>query len=262
VSIINRWFGKQNTSPLTNQPAVLFSVDPATKAASQRVERGGHCACLQTRTKKGGPGVPNLHVEPQDLTPLGWGRIVEALRSCEEAGSSVFEPSAQIPANEWAGVITLPSEVGSLKMLKALRLYGSHLRRLPPELGRLSALENLDIYTSYSLHWLPYEVTRCIRLRETRMSTRALYGNRKTRLPFPRLSGVVETLLPDTCSVCDQPFGTASPRLYWTTLRVGTDNAPLLIHSCSEKCTALVPNAPAGYHPRPHKGGGGVGMPY
>ena len=93
------------------------------------------------------------------------------------------------------------------------------------------------------------------------MSTRALYGNIKTRLPFPRVSVPKDTLVPESCSVCDRPFGESSVQVHWTTQRIGTDIVPLLIHSCSTACTASVPDAPDGYHSRPHKGGGGVGMP-
>lgn len=42
-------------------------------------------------------------------------------------------------------------------------------------------------YTSYSLHWFPYELTRCMNLRDSTVSTRALYGNIKYRPAFPRL---------------------------------------------------------------------------
>lgn len=187
--------------------------------------------------------------------------LLEYVTEAAATKASIFEPSARIPAEQWSGVITLPREIETLSDVKEIRLYGSHLRRLPPQIGRLAALGNLDVYTSYSLHWLPYEVRRCSRLRETRMSTRALYGNFKTRLPFPRLAGAIEALTPETCSVCDQAFGASGPRAFWTSLRVGTDIVPLLIHACSGACIAAVPDAPEGYHARPHKGGGGVGMP-
>jgi hypothetical protein len=257
MSIINRILGrsKKSASPVT------FTVDPPTLAASKRVERGGHCCCLALRTKKGTPSVPNLHVEQQDASALGWQLICEQIVSESGSGVAVFEPSATVPADLWATVITLPPEIQSFPKLLQLRLYGSNLRMLPPEIGRLDALEDLDIYTSYSLHWLPYEVLRCAQLRQSRMSTRALYGNAKTRLPFPRISGPIDALLPKTCSVCDQPFGAQQPQVFWTTQRVGTDIAPLMIHSCSPECLAKVPDAPKGYHVRPHRGGGGVGMP-
>jgi hypothetical protein len=92
----------------------------------------------------------------------------------------------------------------------------------------MTSLSNLDVYTSYSLHWLPYEITRCSALNDSRMSTRALYGNIKTQLPFPRLTSPVDTLMPQTCSVCDQPFREGRVQVLWTTQRVATDVVPLL----------------------------------
>jgi hypothetical protein len=239
----------------------LFSIDPVTKAAIARVSRRAHCGCLAIRGKTGRPNVPNLQSEPQDHNTPGWMRTVELIQAHARVQSAVFEPSSNMDWDDWLEVITLPPDLGDLPAVKQFRLYGSHLRRLPPEIGRMEALEDLDIYTSYSLHWLPYEITRCANLRKSRMSTRALYGNRKTRLPFPRLSRPIETLLPRTCSVCDRPFSGSTPQLLWITLRIGTDDAPLLVHSCSKECTLSLPSPAFGHHPRPHKGGGGTGMP-
>jgi len=247
--------------PNPENPLRLISIDPATKAAVERVKQRDHCSCLATRGKTDVPSVPDLHGEAQDIRTRGWTQTVELIRLNVIGCSTVFEPSAHVPWDDWMKLITLPAAIADLTNVSHVRLYGSHLRRLPPEIGRMMGLENLDIYTSYSLHWLPYEVTRCPNLRETRMSTRALYGNKKTRLPFPRLSHPVDVLLPETCSVCDRPFGEAVPQPYWITQRIGTDYAPLLIHSCSRECTLSVPVAPKGYFDRPHKGGGGVGMP-
>lgn len=257
MSIIKRFFG----IPASDPRLATFTVDPITLAAAQRVERTGHCACLASRGSKGIPSVPNLHLEPQDVEAPGWPLLLQSIASTRSASARAFEPSATIPADQWSAVITLPPSISELTMVGALRLYGSHLRRLPPEIGRMSNLSFLDLYTSYSLHWLPYEVTRCLALRDSRMSTRAFYGNIKTRLPFPRLAGPLATLTPPTCSVCDQPFGAGGVHARWTTQQVGTDVVPLLIHSCSSECTSRVPNAPEGYHSRPHRGGGGVGMP-
>jgi hypothetical protein len=244
-----------------SEPPRLFSVDPATKAAVGRITRRDHCACLAVRTKKGTPLVPNMHVEAHDESATGWTQIQNLIAQAARTRSPLFEPSAHIPWDDWMRLVTLPKEIALLSNVREVRLYGSHLRRLPPEVGALSHLQDLDIYTSYSLHWLPYEVTRCNTLRRSRMSTRALYGNMKTRLPFPRLSQPIEALLPTTCSVCNRGFGERAPQLYWTTQRVGTDYAPLLIHSCSEACVKSVPPSPAGFFEAPHKGGGGVGMP-
>ena len=238
-----------------------FQLDPATADASRRTTRRDHCFCLAVRGKKGTPLVPNMHVEPQNDAAPSWSKLLALIDRLAAAKDQVFEPSSHLQQDEWIQVITLPSTLASLSDVTEIRLYGSHLRRLPPEIGRMSSLRTLDIYTSYSLHWLPYEVTRCARLEDSRMSTRALYGNRKTRLPFPRLSRPVATLRPATCSICDRPFDGREPLLFWTTQRVGTDDVPLLIHACSLECVDATPSAPPGFVPRPHKGGGGVGMP-
>jgi hypothetical protein len=240
-------------------PPRLYSVDPATKAALARITRRAHCACLAVRTKKGTPLVPNMHIEAQDQSMAGWRQVTNLIERLARTSVAILEPSAQIAWEEWMRVITLPPEVAYLSQVKEVRLYGSHLRRLPTEIGRMSSLRELDIYTSYSLHWLPYEVTRCANLSASRMSTRALYGNRNTRLPFPRLSAPIDVLLLATCSVCDQPFDARTPQPFWTTQRVGTDYVPLLIHSCSNACIDPVPSAPSGFFERPHKGSGGVG---
>ena len=84
-------------------------------------------------------------------------------------------------------IVTLPPTIAKLKSVKVLYLVGSHLVRIPPEFGELTRLEEFDAYTSYRLHWLPYEITRYRRLKRSRISTLTLYGNYKYRPPFPRL---------------------------------------------------------------------------
>ncbi|WP_454813745.1 hypothetical protein [Labrys neptuniae] len=232
----------------------LISTDPVTKAAADRISGRNHCTCLAVRGKSGHPGIPRLHIERQNYSVPGWAATVAVVREKTAERSEIFEPSAHISWDDWMKVITLPAEIGYLKAVRQVRLYGSHLRCIPPEIGRMASLENLDIYTSYSLHWLPYEITRCDSLRESRMSTRALYGNRKTGLPFPRLNGPIESLMPSTCSVCDRSFDGIIPKLHWITLRVGTDEAPLLVHSCSRECTLSLPASPLGHYPGPHLG--------
>jgi hypothetical protein len=205
--------------------------------------------------------VPRLHVDQQDESAPGWKATIDLIRRCAIERADTFEPSAYVPWDDWMSVVVLPAHIADLMAVRTVRLYGSHLRRLPPEIGRMQSLVELDIYTSYSLHWLPYEILRCQGLSDSRMSTRALYGNRKTRLPFPPLRPAVDALTPPTCSVCDRSLGDTVPDRLWVTLRVGTDIVPLLVHSCSHSCTLSIPAPPAGYFERPHKGGGGIGMP-
>ena len=236
-------------------------MDTGTFAAAKRVARRDHCGCLGPPLKTETPRDMCLHADNQNCGLAGWRQTLDLVGSSAAQEAQVFDPSAHIPWDDWMQVVTLPDEIADLKTVQHVQLYGSHLQRLPHQIGRMAALEHLDLYTSYSLHWLPYEVLRCTQLRKSRISTRALYGNRKTRLPFPLLSRPLEALIPPTCSVCDRPFGEAAPQLFWITLRIGTDTVPLLIHSCSHDCTLSVPAAPPNYFERPHKGGVGVGMP-
>ncbi len=242
-------------------PPQVFHLGDVTDAALRRITRRDHCACLVVRKTSGTPLIPKLHVEPQNERAAGWGQIVQVIAEAARTGEAVLEPSARIAWEAWIEVLTLPPQIGSLTEVKEFRLYGSHLQRLPVEIGRMSSLQNLDLYTSYSLHWLPYEITRCRNLTASRMSTRAFYGNRKNLLPFPPLSRPIELPVPATCSVCDRPFGESSPRRFWTTQPVGTDIVPLLVHSCSASCIDSVPSAPSGFFARPHEGGNGVGLP-
>jgi len=147
-----------------------------------------------------------------------------------------------------------------MKSVKRLYLYGSHLVRVPPEIGEMDGLEELDIYTSYRLHWLPYEITRCQKLKRSRASTRAFYGNYKYRPPFPRLSSYPLTNSKSAeagekkCSVCESKFGGPANQA-WISLKVATDVMPLLVNACSEACIQKLPLPAREYVDYPHKGG-------
>ena len=83
---------------------------------------------------------------------------------------------------------SLPETISKLKNVTKVWLYGSNLKRIPPEIGEMEALEYFDPYTSYDLHWFPYELTNCKSLKDSRVSTRALYGFFNDRIVFPRLT--------------------------------------------------------------------------
>jgi len=171
-------------------------------------------------------------------------------------------------------VITLPSTIGKLKAVRRLVLFGSFLVRIPPEIGEMENLVEFMPYTSMRLHWFPYEITRCTKLDESLVSTRALYGNFKFNPPFPSLeqplsptTGVdLENLWPErygapaitTCSVCRTPLVQTGLHQVWISLNVGTDVLPLLVNACSPNCIAQLPPAASGYVSGPHTGGPSV----
>jgi hypothetical protein len=163
-------------------------------------------------------------------------------------------------------VVTLPPTIATLTEVRKLVLYNTSLVRLPPEIGAMTNLEVLWPYRSHRLRWYPYEVTRCPRLRESCVSTRVLYGNFKTRSPFPHLSPVTtadrfDRLDPAvrgvdavrTCSVCDGPV-THELHQVWISLLVATDVLPLLVNACSATCVASLPKPAPDYFPAPHTG--------
>lgn len=142
----------------------------------------------------------------------------------------------------------------------------------------MRSLEEFTPYTSYRVHWFPYEITRCTGLQRSTVSTRALYGNDKLRPPFPSLSAAatstqgidLEDLDPGvwgatvirTCSVCDQHIEGAHLRQAWISLRTsGADVLPLLVNACSTTCIEALPVPTEGYVQMPHSGGPSVEQP-
>jgi hypothetical protein len=156
---------------------------------------------------------------------------------------------------DWIQIVTLPPSISKLKAVKRLMLYGSNLVRIPPQIGEMTALEEFTPYTSYRLHWFPYEVTRCQNMKDSTVSTRALYGNYKFRPSFPQLPDLFDEIIPSGCSVCGEPFTVFGPQQVWISLRVATDVLPLLVHACSDDCIRSLPAPAKGYIPEPHGGG-------
>jgi len=202
-----------------------------------------------------------LHLEPQDTSLPGWQALLELVDLAARDGREVFAPKQELGPELWQDVITLPPSIATLKGVKKLDLYRSHLLRLPPEIGGMERLVQFIPYTSYGLHWFPYEITHCRKLRASTVSTRALYGNRKYRPPFPSLDSVVPELVPAVCSVCGQPLDASSVEQVWISLGVGTDVLPLLVNACSPACVASLPAPAEGYVPVPHKGGPALVQP-
>jgi hypothetical protein len=215
-----------------------------------------------------------FHGERQDTSAPGWRRLLELIDEAAADGREVFRPLLELTPAERVDLVTLPPTIAKLTRVKQLRLYGSPLVRIPPEIGAMTSLEVFEPYTSYSLHWFPYELTRCLGLRDSTVSTRALYGNFTYRYPFPRLQprgalpassdldprvwGVEQI---HTCSVCDGPIDPARFRQVWLSLRVATDVLPLLVNACSTACVRALPHPPDGYVAEPHQGGRDLRQP-
>lgn len=219
------------------------------------------CHCLTPQYKASAWPELRMHTDTQDTNCAGWHRLNELIDDAVRDGREEFSPGPEMTPEQWAQITALPASVARLTSVKHLNLYGSSLVRIPPEIGAMTALERFSPYTSYRLHWLPYEITRCSKLKDSTISTRALYGNIKHRPPFPRLPQLDAVYMPERCSVCDASLATAIPMQRWISLRVATDVVPLLVHACSDRCIADLPTPPTGYVGHPHEGGLDLAQP-
>jgi hypothetical protein len=143
------------------------------------------CHCLDAQYKKTSRAELKLHTEEQDTTCSGWTRLLELVDQAAQDKRAEFSPGREMTPEQWTQIVTLPASIAKLKSVKHMILYGSSLVRIPPEIGEMASLEEFTPYTSYRLHWFPYEITRCRNLKDSTVSTRALYGNYKYRPPFP-----------------------------------------------------------------------------
>jgi hypothetical protein len=151
----------------------------------------------------------------------------------------------------------LPETIAKLKKVKKVWLYGSNLKRIPPEIGEMESLAYFDLYTSYDLHWFPYEIVNCRNLKDSRVSTRALYRNYKNRMGFPDLTSNPVRYEGHTvkCNICKKELSWQETNQLWVSLWVGIDVLPLLANVCSTACENSIPASPEDYIPNPHKGG-------
>ncbi|QTD99658.1 leucine-rich repeat domain-containing protein [Streptomyces cyanogenus] len=244
--------------------------DTADPASVGRASCRDECVCFdqarpQPRARVG------FHAERQDTSTAGWRRLLELVDEAAEDGREEFRPLAGLSAEERRQVITLPTGIARLTAVRHLVLYGSNLVRIPPEIGAMTSLEEFTPYTSYRLHWFPYEITRCSKLVRSTVSTRALFGNYKLRPPFPRLQpprASVEDLDLTAldarrwgatairgCSVCDRPIEQHGLHQAWISLRVATDVLPLLVNACSAACVSALPAGAEDHVRLPHTGG-------
>ncbi len=223
------------------------------------------CRCFNLYGKKH-YGLPIFHAEVQDTSCDAWRIVNENIDAAATRGDTVLEPLAGLDGEQRQQIVTLPASIGRLKEVREIRLYGSHLVRLPPEIAGMAALEYLDVYTSHRLHFFPYEITKCIALKRSRVSTRALYGNYKYRPPFPHLKlpqnrNALLLVTPPSCSVCGRPLTDSAPVRRWITLAVGTDWLPLLVTACSMGCIKALPTPAPDYVQVAHTGGHHIVQP-
>jgi hypothetical protein len=238
----------------SKKPLRLFKNRWAKEAAANLVPRP-ICHCLDPQYEELDWTELRIHTEEQDTECSGWQRLNELIDRAVRDGREEFSPGPEMTPHQWAQITVLPQSIAKLKSVKHLILYGSSLVRIPPEIGEMTSLEEFTPYTSYRLHWFPYEITRCKKLKESTISTRALYGNYKYRTPFPKLPQIHPSIVPERCSICERSFQNEAPLQRWVSLLVGSDVVPLLVHACSDRCILRLPRPPEGYIRAPHMGG-------
>ncbi|KUJ56715.1 leucine-rich repeat domain-containing protein [Chryseobacterium aquaticum] len=199
----------------------------------------------------------------QDKNSAAWKKLCDYIDRVAEDGSEEFSPANELGYELFSQIYTLPETISKLKKVKKVSLYGSKLKRIPPEIGQMESLENFVPYTSYSLHWFPYEITECKNLKDSTVSTRALYGNYKNRMSFPDLSQNPVRYSGETvnCSVCRKKMTYDETNQLWISLWVGTDVLPLLANICSEHCKNALPKPPENYIQKAHKGSSTLPQP-
>lgn len=199
----------------------------------------------------------------QDTNSKAWEILCQYIDDLADSGHDEFSPAQVLGLEHYSRIHTLPQSINKLKQVKKMSLYGSQLKRIPPEIGEMEALEYFDPYTSYNLHWFPFEITNCKNLKDSRVSTRALYGNFKLRNPFPSLHKNQVRYDSDEyrCGNCKKVLNHGTTEQYWITLPVATDYMPLLVNVCSNECRDQLPVPDEGYIQHAHKGGGNLQQP-
>ncbi|WP_282043429.1 hypothetical protein [Winogradskyella flava] len=199
----------------------------------------------------------------QDRDSLAWKKLCEYIDKIAKNETDEFIPREGIGDELFSKIYTLPKSIAKLKKVKKVGLYGSNLKRIPPEIGEMESLEYFDPYTSYDLKWFPYEITKCKKLKDSRISTRALFGNFKNRKAFPLLDHNPVTYFENNikCSVCEKEITQEETNQMWITLQVGTDTIPMLVNLCSQECELKLPEPAKGYVDKPHKGGSELKQP-
>src|SRR5262245_53027069 len=99
-----------------------------------------------------------FHPEKQDTSCDGWKRLLELIEQAAADERETFKPEAEMTWEECTQIVTRPLKISKLPSVKCFDLYGSDLVRIPPVIVEMTSLEEFIPYTSYRLHWFPYEI--------------------------------------------------------------------------------------------------------
>lgn len=207
--------------------------------------------------------VPKIENDVQNRESVAWKKLCRYIDECAENGTDEFVPREALGDELFAEIYTLPESISKLEKVTKVTLSGSNLKRIPPEIGQMKLLEVFETYTSSQLHWFPFEIMNCKKLKESCISTSKLLGNYKNRMQFPSLDGNPVKYFGASlkCSICQKEMSYADTNQLWISLRTGTDVIPLLANLCSSECEAALPQPPDEYVQYAHQGGSDIVQP-
>lgn len=197
----------------------------------------------------------HFHVDELSKTARAWDIVREIFDKAKIKGTREINLGKLMDRHDYKSLNTLPDTIGNLKDLEKLIIYGSDISSIPTEISGCEKLTIFEPYTSYRLHWLPYEIKYCKNLTKSCISTRALYGNYKYNPPFPNLKNT-KWQWPQGkmhCSICK--LETNDLQQYWISQNVATDVMPLLVSVCSDSCREKIGDGEIGYAGKCHQGG-------
>jgi hypothetical protein len=260
--ISKKEFNGENAWQVETGSSLIELIETSTKFCNQSDFRS-IVGAIVTYYETDGNKISIIENHIQDKESEAWKKLCEYVDLVSEKGTDEFSPREYLGNELFSEIFTLPESIGKLKKVKKIWLYGSNLKRIPPEIGEMESLEYFDPYTSYDLHWFPYELSNCKKLKDSRVSTRTLYGNYKNRLNFPDLTNNPVRYEGQSvkCSICSKQMSYAETNQLWITHGLGTDILPLLANICSKECETKLPKAPKGYVQYPHKGGQDLNQP-
>jgi hypothetical protein len=207
--------------------------------------------------------IHKIENDVQDRNSIAWKKLCQYVDIVAKENREEFSPLDELGQELFSQIYTLPESISKLKAVKKMWLYGSNLKRIPPEIGQMESLEYFDPYTSYNLHWFPYEIINCKKLVDSRVSTRVLFGNYKNRMRFPLLTHNPVKYFGENvnCSICNKEITYEQTNQLWINVLVGTDTLPLLANLCSKECESKLAKPEIGYVQFPHKGGADLKQP-
>src|SRR6266508_2440935 len=120
-----------DTSPPTPHPFKQFSLSPLDVADLHTEPIRPLDDCFVPGRLQESTVEVRFHSERQDTECQAWMRMLELVEEAAKDGREVLWPARELDPEDWLRIVELPPSIAKLKSVRALRLYGSHLVRIP-----------------------------------------------------------------------------------------------------------------------------------